>query len=113
MFPLRARGEAASVATMANWTADLVVAVSYRSIISAIGQAATFWTYGVLCVLSVLYMAKAVPQTCGRSLTDIERELRPERAAAWPSGQPRSSIVQHFTPPPALSSSDRSTSTGS
>lgn len=82
MFPLRARGEAASVATMANWTANLVVAVSYLSIISAIGQAATFWTYAVLCVLSVLYMAKAVPETRGRSLTDIERELRPERAAA-------------------------------
>lgn len=85
MFPLRMRGQAASVATMANWIADLVVAVSYLSVISAIGQTATFWTYGVLCVLSVVYMAKAVPETKGRSLTAIERDLRPgrpERAAA-------------------------------
>ena len=42
IFPLRVRGQAASIATMANWAANLVVAVSYLSIISAIGRAGTF-----------------------------------------------------------------------
>ena len=68
--------EAASVATMANWVANLAVAVSYLSIISAIGGAATFWGYGAITVVSILYMVRAVPETRGRSLSEIERDLR-------------------------------------
>ena len=82
MFPLRVRGEAASVATMINWVANLVVAVSYLSIIDAIGESATFWTYAVLAALSVVYMLRAVPETKGRSLTDIERDLKGTPVAA-------------------------------
>lgn len=76
LFPLRVRGQAASVATMANWVANLAVAVSYLSIISAIGGAATFWSYGAITVLSILYMVRAVPETRGRTLSEIERDLR-------------------------------------
>lgn len=76
LFPLRVRGQGASVATMANWLANLVVAVSYLSIISAIGGSATFWGYAAISVASLLYMVRAVPETKGRSLSEIERDLR-------------------------------------
>ncbi|WP_082556704.1 sugar porter family MFS transporter [Modestobacter sp. Leaf380] len=77
IFPLAVRGRASSVATMANWVANFVVAVSYLSIISAIGETATFGIYAVVTVLSLVYVVKAVPETKGRSLSDIERELSP------------------------------------
>lgn len=77
IFPLAVRGRASSVATMANWVANFVVAVSYLSIISAIGETATFGIYAVITVLSLVYVVKAVPETKGRSLSDIERELSP------------------------------------
>ena len=54
-----------------------MVAVSYLSIISAIGETATFGIYAVVTVLSLVYVVKAVPETKGRSLSDIERELSP------------------------------------
>ena len=77
IFPLAVRGRASSVATMANWVANFVVAVSYLSIISAIGETATFSVYAVITVLSLVYVVKAVPETKNRSLADIERELSP------------------------------------
>lgn len=75
IFPLRVRGQAASIATMANWAANLVVAVSYLSIISAIGRAGTFATYGIVTVLSLWYVVVKVPETNGKSLSDIETEI--------------------------------------
>ncbi|GHE14029.1 MFS transporter [Klenkia taihuensis] len=77
IFPLAVRGRASSVATMANWVANFVVAVSYLSIIAAIGETATFGLYAVITVLSLVYVVKAVPETKNRSLADIERELSP------------------------------------
>ncbi len=85
LFPLRVRGQAASVATMTNWAANLAVAVSYLSVIAAIGAPATFWTYAAITVLSVIYMVRAVPETKGRSLSEIERDLGGRGAAAPPA----------------------------
>ncbi|MDT4928601.1 MAG: hypothetical protein QOF92_1468 [Pseudonocardiales bacterium] len=82
IFPLRVRGQAASIATMANWSANLVVAVSYLSIISMIGRTATFITYAVVTVLSLMYVLAKVPETRGLKLSEVEAELRPESAAA-------------------------------
>lgn len=77
IFPLAVRGRASSVATMANWLANFVVAVSYLSIIAAIGETATFAIYAAITVLSLVYVVKAVPETKNRTLSDIERELAP------------------------------------
>jgi sugar porter (SP) family MFS transporter len=77
IFPLRVRGQAASIATMANWAANLVVAVSYLSIIAAIGRTGTFVTYGVITALSLIYVIKMVPETNGLSLTEVEKQLAP------------------------------------
>ena len=75
IYPLRVRGQAASIATMANWTANLVVAVSYLSIISAIGRTGTFVTYGIITVLSLVYVIRKVPETKGLSLSEIEAQV--------------------------------------
>jgi hypothetical protein len=44
-------------------------------VLSAIGNSATFWALGGLSVVSLLYMVRAVPETKGRSLSEIERDL--------------------------------------
>ena len=80
IFPLRVRGQAASIATMANWAANLVVAVSYLSIIDTIGETGTFVLYGVVTVLSLVYVVAKVPETKGLKLSEIESELAPSAA---------------------------------
>ena len=75
IFPLRVRGQAASIATMANWAANLVVAVSYLSIISWIGRTGTFVLYGVVTALSLIYVVAKVPETKGLTLAKIEEAI--------------------------------------
>jgi sugar porter (SP) family MFS transporter len=75
IFPLRVRGQASSVATMVNWTANLVVAASYLSILSAIGRPATFAIIAALSLVTVGFTAWKVPETRGRSLSEIEADL--------------------------------------
>lgn len=75
IYPLRVRGQAASVATMSNWTANLLVAVSYLSIISWIGETGTFLTYAGVTVLSIIYVVAFVPETKGLTLSEIESRI--------------------------------------
>ena len=75
IFPLRVRGQAASIATMANWLANLAVAVSYLSIISWIGRTGTFVAYGVVTALSLVYVVAKVPETKGMTLAKIEEAI--------------------------------------
>ncbi len=78
IFPLRVRGQAASIATMANWASNLVVAVSYLSIISALGETGTFALYAGITALSLVYVIAKVPETKGLSLSEIESEINPD-----------------------------------
>ena len=78
IFPLRVRGQAASIATMANWSSNLVVAVSYLSIISALGETGTFALYAGITALSLVYVIAKVPETKGLSLSEIESEINPD-----------------------------------
>jgi hypothetical protein len=66
---------------MANWLANLVVAVSYLSIIDAIGETGTFVTYAVVTALSLLYVVRKVPETRGLSLSQIEARLGTGKSA--------------------------------
>lgn len=75
LFPLRVRGQAASVATMFNWGANLAVAVSYLSILAAIGRPATFGILAGFSLFTVVFTLWKVPETRGRSLAAIEQQL--------------------------------------
>jgi hypothetical protein len=64
-----------SVATMANWGANFVVTISFLTLLSAIGNAGTFFLFAGLSVVSLAYFQRQVPETKTRSLQDIERDL--------------------------------------
>jgi sugar porter (SP) family MFS transporter len=75
IYPVKIRGQAMSVATMANWGANFVVAVSFLTLLSAIGNAGTFFLFAGLSVVALVYFQQQVPETKNRSLQDIERDL--------------------------------------
>jgi sugar porter (SP) family MFS transporter len=80
IYPVKIRGQAMSVATMANWGANFVVTVSFLTLLSAIGNAGTFFLFAGLSVVALVYFQRQVPETKNRSLQDIERDL--DRPAA-------------------------------
>src|ERR1700760_613383 len=77
IYPLRIRGAAMSVASMANWGANFVVTVSFLTLLSAISGVGVFFLFGFLTLVALAYFWKKVPETKGRSLQEIERDLVP------------------------------------
>jgi sugar porter (SP) family MFS transporter len=77
IYPLRIRGAAMSVASMANWAANFVVTVSFLTLLSAISGVGVFFLFGFLTLVALAYFWRKVPETKGRSLQEIERELVP------------------------------------
>jgi sugar porter (SP) family MFS transporter len=75
IYPVKIRGQAMSVATMANWGANFVVTISFLTLLSAIGNAGTFFLFAGLSIVAVTYFQRQVPETKNRSLQDIERDL--------------------------------------
>jgi hypothetical protein len=66
------RGRAIAVATAFNWLAAFLVAQFFLSFVDAIGESATFLIFAVMCVVSVLFIERYVPETKGRSLEEIQ-----------------------------------------
>jgi sugar porter (SP) family MFS transporter len=71
VFPLRVRGRGVAVATLFSGIANFIISLTFLSLISAVGNASTFAIYGVLCVVTLVFVRFAVPETCGRDLESI------------------------------------------
>ena len=80
IYPLKIRGAAMSVASMANWAANFVVTVSFLTLLGAIGGVGAFFLFGFLTLVALAYFWRRVPETKGRSLQEIERDLVPVRS---------------------------------
>jgi len=75
IYPARVRGRAMSIATIANWGANFVVAGSFLTLLNAISSAGTFFLMGFSSLVAIAYFWRRVPETEGLSLEEIEREV--------------------------------------
>jgi MFS transporter, SP family, xylose:H+ symportor len=75
IFPNRIRGAAISVAVSALWIACFILTYTFPILNGAIGTAKTFWLYGAICFAGFFFVWVKVPETKGKSLEQIEREL--------------------------------------
>jgi len=70
---------AVSLSTVANWSANLLISITFLSLLHAAGNAATFWIYAFMALLTLLFVWFIVPETKGKTLEEIE--------AYWRSGR--------------------------
>ncbi|XKL62683.1 hypothetical protein PGB90_002516 [Kerria lacca] len=75
ILPARIRGSAASLATAFNWSCTFVVTKTFSNLKQLIGFAGAFWLFGIICLASMVFVVLVVPETQGKSLEDIERNL--------------------------------------
>jgi SP family galactose:H+ symporter-like MFS transporter len=80
IYPLKVRSRAMALATMANWGSNLLVALTFLSLLRVLGKAWTFWLYALVGVAAWVFVSRMVPETKGRTLEQIE--------AGWRSGRP-------------------------
>jgi sugar porter (SP) family MFS transporter len=79
IYPLRIRGIAEGTAASANWISNLVVSMTFLTLVEAMGPARTFWLYGILAIAAWIFSYYLVPETKGRSLEEIEQDWRLRR----------------------------------
>jgi MFS transporter, SP family, galactose:H+ symporter len=81
IYPLKIRSRAMGVATMANWGSNLLVALTFLSLLRALGRPWTFWLYALVGVVAWVFVFRMVPETKGKTLEQIEADWRSYREA--------------------------------
>jgi len=82
IFPTSIRGRAMAIATVLLWLANYVVTQTFTLmdespwLVDRFHHSFPFWFYAALCVVQVLFVARFVPETKGRTLEEIERSWR-------------------------------------
>jgi len=75
IFPNRIRGAAISVAVSALWIACFILTYTFPILNGALGAAKTFWLYSAVCFAGFVFIFMKVPETKGKSLEQLEKEL--------------------------------------
>jgi len=75
IFPNRIRGAAMAVAVSALWTACFLLTYTFPILNAKLGSAGTFWLYATICLVGFVFIKLKLPETKGKSLEQIEREL--------------------------------------
>jgi MFS family permease len=81
IYPLQVRGMAEGTAAGANWIFNMLVSITFLTLLELIGPSRTFWLYGVLAIASFAFSYYLVPETKGRTLEEIEDSWRTRRAS--------------------------------
>jgi sugar porter (SP) family MFS transporter len=79
IYPLKVRGRAMSLATVANWVFNLIVASTFLTVISKLGKTGAFWLYGIIAIAGLIFCKFFVPETKGHSLEYIESYLKTKK----------------------------------
>ena len=89
IFPNRIRGVAMGVCTFALWVGCCTLTFSFPSMNASLGSSGTFWAYSLICVCAFVYLWRNCPETKGKSLEELEKELVPP--SDLPEGRPLNS----------------------
>ena len=75
IFPNRIRGVAMGVCTFALWVGCCTLTFSFPSMNASLGSSGTFWAYSLICICAFVYLWRNCPETKGKSLEELEKEL--------------------------------------
>lgn len=78
IFPNKIRALGISVATLSLWIACFVTSFTFPVLAKAAGESGTFLIYGGLCLIYFLFIFFRLPETKGKPLETLERELSGE-----------------------------------
>ena len=77
IFPNRIRGAAMSVSVFALWMGCFALTLSFPILCEMIKPAGTFALYAAICTAGFVFLLRRLPETKGRTLEELERELVP------------------------------------
>lgn len=75
LFPNRVRAIAVATSTFALWIGSFTLTMTFPLLNTALGTYGTFWIYTVICTAGFVFFLKALPETKGKSLEELEKQL--------------------------------------
>ena len=75
IFPNSVRGVAMATCIFALWVGCCTLTFSFPSMNAALGSSGTFWIYSAICVCAFVFLWRNCPETKGKSLEELEKEL--------------------------------------
>ncbi|PIN23501.1 putative transporter (major facilitator superfamily) [Handroanthus impetiginosus] len=75
IFPLRLRGRGLSIAVLVNFGANALVTFAFSPLEELLGAGVVFFIFGVIAVLSLVFIFFMIPETKGLTLEEIEAKL--------------------------------------
>src|SRR6058998_584478 len=79
IYPLKIRGLAEGTAATFNWGSNLLVSLTFLTLVEKLGASSTFLLYAFASVASWLFAYYLAPETKGRTLEEIEAFWRTDR----------------------------------
>ncbi|MGM0877477.1 MAG: D-xylose transporter XylE [Bacillota bacterium] len=81
IFPNKIRGQVMAITVVANWGSNLLISATFPSLLE-ISAGVAYSFYGVMCILSFIFVWKLVPETKGKTLEEIEKHWKPKEVAS-------------------------------
>ena len=75
IFPARLRGAMMALSTFCLWAASFVLTYSFPLLNQWLKTSGTFWVYGGICLAGFFFILRYLPETKGKSLEQIEKEI--------------------------------------
>ena len=61
-----------SLSSVVIWLSDLLVTMTFLSLVEGVGARASFWLYAGACVVALAFSFRMIPETKGRTLEEFE-----------------------------------------
>jgi MFS transporter, SP family, galactose:H+ symporter len=75
IYPLKVRGKAMTVGTMANWLFNYIISLTFLDLMDYLGSDGTFCLYAVIGLVALWFFWRYIPETKGKTLEEIEASL--------------------------------------
>ena len=75
IFPNRIRGIAMATCTFALWVGCCTLTFSFPPMNAVLGSSGSFWIYSAICICAFTFLLRNCPETKGKSLEELEKEL--------------------------------------
>lgn len=75
IFPNRVRAVAVATCTFALWIGSFTLTYTFPLLNNALGSYGTFWIYAAICFTGCVFFSARLPETRGKSLEQLEKEL--------------------------------------
>ena len=75
IYPLKVRSIGMGFVAGIQWLANFVVTATFLTVLGFLGAGFTFWLYGIMCLVTLLFTIFLLPETKGVSLETIAVNL--------------------------------------